>query len=180
MCGRKKAARILTALTSLSVLAALGCGSYSPVAPSNETPTMPGIENPVFATLLSASKGSDAAMRSSVVSMVISAEAGGVISNGYYSVYFAPGALEKDTEISIEMPDFPKAVVKLGPHGIRFQQAVILSLSKEMMDAVGGSFKVLWYNEETGLWQDIGGYSEGGAVKAKLEHFSEYGYVDGG
>ena len=180
MCGRKKAIRILAALSSLSVLAALGCGSYSPVAPSNETPIMPGIENPVFATLLSASKGSDAAMRSSMVSMVISAEKGGVISNGYYSVCFAPGALEKDTEISIEMPEFPKAIVKLGPHGIQFKEAVVLSLSKEMMEAAGGSFNVLWYNEQTGLWESIGGYMEDGAVKAQLKHFSEYGVYDGG
>jgi len=110
--------------------------------------------------------------------MVISAEKGGVVSNGYYSVYFAPGALEKDTEITIEMPEFPKAVVKLGPHGISFKEAVILSLSMDMMESASESLKVLWYNEQTGLWESIGGYTEDGSVKAQLKHFSDYGIAD--
>src|SRR5512136_1256489 len=101
------------AITLLTVLAALGCGTNSPVAPSLP-PSMPGVEDPAFATLLPASKGIDnAMMRSSVASAMISAKDGGVVSNGYYSVYFAPGALKEDTEISIEMPEFPKAIVRL-------------------------------------------------------------------
>ena len=174
MCGKKIALRILTALTFLSVLAALGCGTYSPVAPSN-SPTMPGVENPEFATLLSASKGSDLAMRSAVASAMISAKDGGMVDNGYYSVYFAPGALEKDTEITIEMPEFPKAVVRLSPHGIQFSAPVILSLELEKTAAVSDRWSVLWLNDGTGLWESIGGYVEDGALKAKLEHFSEYG-----
>ena len=174
MCGKKRALRILTALTFLSVLAALGCGTYSPVAPSN-SPTMPGVENPAFATLLSASKGSDVAMRSAVASAVISAKDGGVVDNGYYSVYFAPGALEKDTEIIIEMPEFPKAVVRLSPHGIQFSAPVILSLALEKAATVSDKWNVLWLNDGTGLWESIGGYIEDGTVKAELKHFSEYG-----
>jgi hypothetical protein len=175
MCGTKKAIRILTAATFLSVLATFGCGTYSPVAPSN-SPTMPGVENPEFATLLSASKGTDVAMRSAVASAVISAKDGGVVSNEYYSVYFAPGALEEDTEISIEMPEFPKAVVRLSPHGIQFKAQVILSLSLDKVSEAGEGWNVLWLNDATGLWESIGGYVEDGAVKAELEHFSEYGH----
>ena len=178
MCGKKKALRILTALTFLSVLASLGCGTYSPVAPSN-SPTMPGVENPEFATLLSASKGSDSAMRSAVASAMISAKDGGVVSNGYYSVYFAPGALEKDTEISIEMPEFPKAIVRLSPHGIQFNAPVILSLALEKTAAISDDWNVLWLNDETGLWENIGGYVESGAAKAELKHFSDYGHDPG-
>jgi hypothetical protein len=175
MCGRKKAIRsLLMATTFLSVLAALGCGTYSPVAPSN-TPTMPGVDNPEFATLLSASKGSEAVLRSSVASAIISAEKGGVVSNEYFSLYFPAGALERDTEISIEMPEFPKAVVRLGPHGIKFSDAVILSLPIETIAASGGSFDILWFDEDAGVWRSIAGYEEAGTVKAKLEHFSEYG-----
>ena len=174
MCGRKIVIRTLMAITFLSVLAALGCGTYSPVAPSN-TPTIPGVENPDFATLLSASKGSEAALRSSVASAVISAKDGGVVDNGYYSVYFAPGALEKDTEISIEMPEFPKAIVRLSPHGIQFNAPVILSLALDKAAEMSDSWNVLWLNDVTGLWEGIGGYVEDGALKAKLEHFSEYG-----
>jgi len=174
MCGKKRALRILTAITFLSVLAALGCGTYSPVAPSN-SPTMPGVENPEFATLLSASKGSDVAMRSAVASAMISAKDGGIVDNGYYSVYFAPGALEKDTEISIEMPEFPEAIVRLSPHGIQFKAEVILSLELSKASDESGKWDVLWLNDGTGLWESIGGYVEDGFLKAKLEHFSEYG-----
>ena len=175
MCGKKKALRILRVITFLSVLAALGCGTYSPVAPSN-SPTMPGVENPEFATLLSASKVSDSAMKSAVASAMISAKDGGVVSNGFYSVYFAPGALEKDTEISIEMPQFPKAVVQLSPHGIQFNAPVILSLALDKTSDVSDNWNVLWLNDATGLWESIGGYIENGAVKAELKHFSEYGH----
>jgi hypothetical protein len=175
MCGQKKAIRnLLTAISFLSVLAALGCGTYSPVAPSN-SPTMPGVENPEFATLLSASKGSNEAMKSAVASAMISAEAGGMISNGYYSVYFAPGALKKDTKISMEMPEFPKAIVRLSPHGIKFDADVILSLELSKASAESGKWDVLWLNEGSGLWESIDGYIEDGFLKAKLEHFSEYG-----
>jgi hypothetical protein len=175
MCGNKRALSILAGLSFLSVLAALGCGTYSPVAPSN-SPTMPGVENPEFATLLSASKGSDEAMKSDVASAMISAKDGGIVSNGYYSVYFAPGALEKDTEISIEMPEFPKAVVRLSPHGIQFNAPVILSLAMDKTAEMSSSWDVLWLNDVTGHWESIGAYVEDGAVKAELKHFSEYGH----
>jgi hypothetical protein len=54
MSGRKPAHKILTSLTFLIVLAALGCGTYSPVAPSQEM-LLPGIEDPNFVRLLPAS-----------------------------------------------------------------------------------------------------------------------------
>jgi hypothetical protein len=174
MCRQKIALRILMAISFLTVLAALGCGTYSPVAPSN-TPTMPGVENPAFATLLPASKGSDAAMRSAVASAMVSAKDGGTVSNGYYSVYFAPGALKEDTEISIEMPQFPVAVVRLSPHGIQFDAPVVLSLDLNRAADMNSGWDVLWLNDVTGLWESIGGYVENGALKAELKHFSEYG-----
>ena len=113
-------------------------------------------------------------MRSAVASAMISAKDGGVVSNGYYSVYFAPGALEEDTEISIEMPEFPKAIVRLSPHGIQFNAQVILSLELDKASESPARWDVLWLNDGTGLWESIGGYVEDGAVKAKLKHFSEY------
>ncbi len=173
MCRDKKALRILLVISSLSVLAALGCGTYSPVAPSNSS--MPGVENPAFATLLPASKGSDAAMRSDVASAMIWAKDGGTVSNGYYSVYFAPGALKEDTEISIEMPEFPQAIVRLSPHGIQFDAPVILSLDLGKAVEMSDQWNVLWLNDVSGLWESIGGYMEDGALKAELKHFSEYG-----
>jgi hypothetical protein len=106
---------------------------------------------------------------------MISAKDGGTVSNGYYSVFFAPGALKEDTEISIEMPEFPKAIVRLSPHGIQFDAPVILSLDLDKAAAESSELDVLWLNDGTGLWESIGGYVEDGALKAELKHFSEYG-----
>ncbi len=176
MCREKKALRnLLMAITLLTVLAALGCGTNSPVAPSLP-PSMPGVEDPAFATLLPASKGiDDSMMRSAVASAMISAKDGGVVSNGYYSVYFAPGALKEDTEISIEMPEFPKAIVRLSPHGIEFHAEVILALDLGKAAEESSDWAVLWLNEDSDRWESIGGYIEDGQLKAQLKHFSEYG-----
>ncbi len=178
MHGRKEKAlrALLKAISSLSLLAALGCGTYSPVAPSNDSLLMPGVEDPTFAMLLSASEDSEVLMRSSAASAVISAANGGVISNGYFTLTFAPGALEQDTEITIEMPEFPAAMVRLEPHGIQFKADVILSLPIDLVEAGEEiDHDILWHNELTGLWESIGSFIEDGNVKSKLEHFSEYG-----
>jgi hypothetical protein len=136
---------------------------------------MPGVESPAFATLLPASKGIDNdMMRSSAASAMISAKDGGVVSNGYYSVYFAPGALMEDTEIMIEMPEFPKAIVRLSPHGIQFHAEVIVSLNLAMVEE-SSDWDVLWLNEVSGLWESIGAYVYDEMVNARLEHFSDYG-----
>jgi len=175
MCSAKKAIRnSLAAISFLSVLAALGCGTNSPVAPSLP-PSMPGVEDPSFATLLSASKESDAVMRSAAASAMISAKDGGVVSNGYYSVTFAPGALSEDTEISIEMPEFPKAIVRLSPHGIQFNAEVVLALALDKTMEISSNWGVLWLNEDISRWEGIGGYVEDGQLKIALKHFSEYG-----
>jgi len=177
MRGRTRALRIITAIAFLSVLATLGCGTYSPVAPSQENSSMPGITSPDFATLLPASKEDITLMRSSVASGWMSAAEGGVVSNGYYSLYFPPGALDEDTEITIEMPEFPKAIVKLGPHGIHFNKEVILSVPVDKFEDAASSYTTYWYDEDAGRWVPIGGYVEDGVVKTELEHFSQYGYI---
>ena len=181
MSGQSIARKFLTIITFLSVLAAYGCGDYSPVSPSQEE-TLSGVENPLFVQLLSTPEGSYRSIvgsASKVTSKVISAEDGGMVDNGYFSLYFPPGALDQDTEITIEMPRFPSAVVQLGPHGIQFNKDVIMSLSMDMIGSESTDIKVIWFNEESGLWEYIGEYNEDGVVKAGLEHFSEYGFYDG-
>ena len=177
MSGRKPAHKILTSLTFLIVLAALGCGSYSPVAPSQEM-LLPGIEDPNFVRLLPASdKVSGLEIQATMVATkVVSAAEGGVVSNGYFSLYFPPDALAEDTEITIEMPRYPDAVVRLGPHGIQFNKKVTLSLPLGVVETEAESIRVLWHNENTGLWEDISGYIDGSEVVAHLSHFSEYGH----
>jgi hypothetical protein len=141
---------------------------------------MPGVENPQFVRILPASDGSDRPMYGSSdysAAQVVSAEEGGVVSNGYYSLYIPAGALEEDTEITIEMPQYPYAVVQLGPHGIQFKKEVVMSLNVDKIDSDAEEYRVLWYNEDTSIWEDVGGYMEDGAVKVGLEHFSDYGHL---
>ena len=180
MKERSRAHKILTAISFLSVLAAMGCGTYSPVSPSQDNSTTPGVENPNFVQILPTSAGSDRMLVGSAASNVISAEYGGIVTNGIYSIYLPPGALDEDTEITIEMPRYPMAVVELGPHGIEFNVPVILSLDISMVDSDAADYMVLWHNEDTSLWEYIGGYVEGGIIKAELEHFSEYGLLPDG
>ncbi|HMA77123.1 MAG TPA: hypothetical protein VKO43_07440 [Candidatus Krumholzibacteriaceae bacterium] len=179
MSGQSIARKFLTLITFLSVLAAIGCGDYSPVSPSQENNDVSGVENPLFVQLLSTSEGSSRPIVGTA-SKVISAEKGGTVDNGYFSLSFPPGALDEDTEITIEMPQFPSAVVELGPHGIQFNKDVTLSLSTDLIESESAEIKVVWFNEETGIWEYIGESTEGGVVKADLEHFSDYAYLGGG
>ena len=117
MNGRTIAQKFLTVSTFLSVLAAMGCG-YSPVSPSQDD-TTPGVETPTFVQVLTTSAGSSGKdmmiqASSTSVSMVISAETGGTVTNGIISLYIPPGALDEDTEITINMPRYPEAMVELG------------------------------------------------------------------
>jgi hypothetical protein len=182
MKGRTIAQRFLTVSTFLSVLAAMGCGTYSPVSPSQDD--TPGVENPVFVRVLTTSMGSSGRemiqTSSTSVSMVVSAETGGTVSNGYFSLYFPPGALDEDTEITIDMPRYPEAVVELGPHGIEFNKPVTLSLPYNVVDSSADSYRVVWYDENNGVWSEVGGISTDGTVNAYLEHFSQYGALAGG
>ena len=181
MSGRTIAHKFLTVSTFLSVLAAMGCG-YSPVSPSQDD-TTPGVENPVFVQVLSTSAGSSdrdmLATPSTSVSMVISAETGGTVTNGYVSLYFPPGALTEDTEITIDMPRYPEAMVELGPHGIEFNKNVIMTLPLAKVDSDAISYRTLWNDENAGLWVDIGGKIDNNNVVTELQHFSDYGYQSG-
>lgn len=183
MNGRTITQKFLTVSTFLIVLAAMGCGNYSPVSPSQDD-TTPGVETPIFVQVLTTSTGSsgrDMIMSSSTsVSMVISAETGGTVTNGYISLYFPPGALDEDTEITIEMPRYPEAMVELGPHGIEFNKTVLMTLPLAMIDSDADSYTTLYNNENTGIWEDIGGRIENGNVVSELEHFSGYGFSPNG
>jgi hypothetical protein len=178
MNGHSTAHKFLTVITFLNVLAAMGCET-SPVSPSQDD-TMPGVENPMFARVLTTSEGSsDRGMllsSSTSVSMVVSAETGGTVTNGYVSLYFPPNALAEDTEITIDMPRFPEAVVQLGPHGIVFNKEVSLIMPLARIDSNATAFQVLWYNEDCGRWVAIGEEVDDGNVVSKLRHFSDYGY----
>jgi len=57
---------------------------------------------------------------------------------------------------------------------------VTLSLPLGVVETEAEGYTVVWFNEETELWEDIGGNIIDGTISAKLEHFSGYGMLDGG
>ena len=179
MSGRAIAHKFLTVSTFLSVLAAMGCG-YSPVSPSQDD-TTPGVESPEFVLVLSASAGSsgrDMMMTPSTsVSMVISAETGGTVTNGYVSLYFPPGALSEDTEITIDMPRYPEAMVELGPHGIVFNKNVTMTMPLDKLDSDAVPLEHCGTMRIRVSGRISVAASEDGNIVTELEHFSEYGHL---
>jgi hypothetical protein len=67
-----------------------------------------------------------------------------------------------------------------GPHGINFNNSVEVELSYKMADLSGIEdetlLQVYYLNEETGIWELIGGIVDTGKKKIKvyLDHFSRY------
>ncbi len=66
-----------------------------------------------------------------------------------------------------------------GPHGTQFNKPVKVELSYKTADLQGideKKLKVFYFNEETGLWELIGGDvdTRGNKVIAYLKHFSRY------
>ena len=66
-----------------------------------------------------------------------------------------------------------------GPHGTQFNKPVKVELSYKTADLQGvdeKNLKIFYFNEETGLWELVGGDvdKKGKKVKAYLKHFSRY------
>ena len=66
-----------------------------------------------------------------------------------------------------------------GPHGTQFNKPVKVELSYKTADLQSvdeKKLKVFYFNEETGLWELVGGNvdTRGKKVTARLKHFSRY------
>jgi hypothetical protein len=116
--------------------------------------------------------------------MVISAQEGGVITNGRMTLEFPPYALAEDTEITIELLDDGTLGAEFGPHGIEFNRPVILTmdLSDTSAEGVSESVDTYWWNDEN-LWYEKMpkvGTGSTNTVSAQLSHFSNYHAAVGG
>ncbi len=168
------------ALIACSALltAAIGCSPGTPTAPSLAPQNV--VENPNFIRILSSSeKGVQGlTLSDSYSSMMISAEEGGVLSNGRVTLEFPPHALSEDTEISIMMLDDGTLGVELGPHGVQFSRSVTLTMDLSGTSAEGhaGGGETLWWNDgemqyERMMKVDLGHPNQ---LSASLDHFSKY------
>ena len=108
---------------------------------------------------------------------MISAEFGGTVRAGRYALEFPPGALNEDTEITIEPDSDGTLGVELLPHGIQFNKPVILrmDLRGTTAEGMGDRCSTLWFNENAGWWErmtmDPAGSHDSAA---ELWHFSGY------
>jgi hypothetical protein len=119
---------------------------------------------------------------------LVSAENGGVVSLGRFTLEFPPGALAADTEIEISVTDPTLVMCELGPHGLEFNKPVTLTIDyggtpAEQLEASSQTLGVYWYNEATGRWQLVGRNIDvdRNLSRAQLEHFSDYaqGFTQG-
>jgi hypothetical protein len=170
----------LLALFTL-LMSAFGCNTGKVIAPE---PTPERIfTDPAAISILSTPKNVSQPSLASAVSTVVSADNGGVVANRFVSLEFPPGALNEDTEITIEMPDPSKMIFEFGPHGIQFNKPVVMTVDLTRTNAVGMADETitLWFNEEMGWWEPVEKIESGGPnePRSALEHFSKYGECPG-
>ena len=177
--SRYKITSKVCALLACSVLlvTSIGCSPGTPTAPSLAPQNV--VESPNFIRILSASDKDvqGPSLADSYTSIVISAEEGGIITNGRVTLEFPPQALSEDTEITIEMATDGTLGVELGPHGIQFNKPVIMEmdLTNTTGEGLGNTSSTFWFNEGQGWWEEMPQlYGNEDELKAELKHFSSY------
>lgn len=171
-----KSFALLACLTLL--LAALGC-TDSVMAPVDEDAStgfdLNDISSAPMADLESAVEQPKGWM--------VSAEWGGKITNGRVTLEFPPGALDDDTYITMEMVDKSNLVVEFGPHGIKFNKPVTMSLKLKdtALEACAERAVIKWLNPDTNALEDVKNLPPENLKEARalLEHFSKYLGVGG-
>jgi len=143
------------------------------------------VESPNFVRILSTSKGvSDAPQMAPFASQMISAAEGGTVTNGRITLTFPAGALDQDTEITMEMMDDGTLGAEFGPHGIEFKLPVVMSMDLRGTNAEGMAAvtSTLYENEELGRYERVEKAPSGDSNSSSslLRHFSSYkGNIDG-
>jgi hypothetical protein len=163
---------------SVLLISSIGCSPGTPTAPSLAPQNV--VESPNFIRILSASDTKDVqgpSLAQGPVATMISADIGGTITSGRFTLVFSPNALDEDTEITIEVINDGTLGVELGPHGIQFNQPVVLEmdLTGTTAEGEGDAASTLWFNEDQGWWEampHLNGNED--RLKTTLEHFSKY------
>jgi len=118
----------------------------------------------------------------------ISASLGGEIhvkseSGTYdYYLYVPPGALGKDTDITMAVVSQDEAMIDLGPDGLWFLKPVTLRMGIKpelKKQGIQGKIGIYWYNPDSEKWEYQDGtahMNEEGKIVAEtaLHHFSRY------
>ncbi len=178
-----KSFALLLCLASLAlILFVFGCNTERVTAPTPAPERIVTNPNPIV--ILSAPKNGTKPALVPGVSKVISAASGGSVGNEYVRLDFPPGALNGDTEVTIDMPEPGKMVFVFGPHGIHFNKPVTMTVFLDKTNAAGMAdmAETLWFNEQMGWWEPVEKIesSDPNAAESLLEHFSKYAADLGG
>lgn len=161
---------------SALLFASFGCSNPGTVTAPDSAPAV--VTSPNFIRILSTSKGDPAApATSSSASSMVSAQYGGTVTNGRVTLTFPAGALNEDTQITIDMLDDGTLGVELSPHGIQFNKPVTMSMDLRGTtgEGMGNDAQTYYFNEDTGLYElqdKLPGGSD--TCNAELHHFSKY------
>lgn len=161
------------AMAALLIMAA-GCGRESALTPEANSLTgqaivLPASERP-WAT------GSLQSSELPGVTVLVSAERGGVVQMGRYRLEFPAGALAQDTAITIQQADPLTMTVHLLPHGLQFLRPVTFtSQVGDLLSPSSHRVGISWRNDDDGTWDVVGvDGAESGFGRASLRHFSDY------
>lgn len=162
-------ARFLSATLVALALIASGCGSNSEL-------TGPTRDTSVTGDASAAKKPAGDKSLGVTVSAVIDGSRGGTVTNGRYSVWFAPGAFSGTQTITVTDTKSSDGSCMLGPDGLTFSGTVILTIDIKGSGWESPFATIEWWNPTTATWVDLHGiYSaDSGKVYTPLAHFSTY------
>jgi len=107
---------------------------------------------------------------------------GGVVSVLDVSLEVPPMALERNTQISIDIPDPNLFVYDFGPDGLQFQKPATITISYDYADLTNidqSKIRLAWWDENAQQWIDQPCTIDPIAKKVigPINHFSAYGLV---
>jgi hypothetical protein len=107
---------------------------------------------------------------------------GGTFSFRKLTVKFPPKAVDGRYEVRIKQADPQVAIwdLSIEPEWRPFNKPVRLSIDYSSF-STSETHSLLWFDEEAGVWVDLGGFDDHGnkTIWVDLSHFSRYGVADG-
>ena len=114
---------------------------------------------------------------------LISAQFGGLLTNGRVTLMFPPGALNRDTEITLTMDKKGLFITDLSPSPLQFNVPITMTFNLEDTSAEGNSANtyIAWLDGATGNWEIINNLPppNGDTIRALVDHFSKFSGVGG-
>jgi hypothetical protein len=172
--------RTLVSMAAAAAFVLAGCSDHSqaplaPVAPAPPAHDLVGIDvNGLLQFIgLPDLSGTRHAQK------YIRASQGGYVELNGFRVDIPPGALPRDTTVTIDLPGdallAKRVVAEFGPHGVQFNTPVTLSFPLTGVLLTGGPFEVArWEGDH---WVGLGGWVslDGTRLYGTTPHFSTYG-----